>query len=138
MSIITTVLYTISILQILHSGFSSFEFHQLTKNMDSTTYPIPKDIQLECYMGLVVFILTSFLSFKKLEYYPVKPSKENKLKLLSTGQYLKDISLSKANNVHNLIGNDPNGEVTFAPSFVDIQKKREEIALWLKDNTKEE
>lgn len=138
MSILTTILYSISILQILHSGFSSYEFHQLTKNINSTPYPIPKDIQLECYMGLAIFILTSFFSFNQLEYYAVQPSKANKLSLLSTGQYLKDISLSKANNVHNLIGNDPNGEVTFAPSFVDIQKKREAIAIWLKNTSKED
>lgn len=89
-------------------------------------------------MGLAIFIITSFLSFKQLQYYPMKPSKENQLKLLSTSQYLKEISSSKANNVHNLIGDDPHGEVSFAPSFVDIDKKRKDIALWLKNNTKQD
>lgn len=135
MTILTKVLYSISILQILHSGFSSFEFHQLTKNMDPIDYPLPRDIKLECYMGLILFIFTCFLSFKKLQYYPIKPTEGSELNLLSTNQYLKDISLNKANNVHNLIGDDPHGEVSFTPSLVNIQKKREEIALWLKTNS---
>ena len=88
-------------------------------------------------MGLFLFILTSFLSFKKLQYYPIRPSVDNRLKLLTTDQYLKDISLSKANNIHNLIGDDPNGEITFTPNFVDLQRKRKEISDWLNDNSKE-
>lgn len=138
MSLLTKLLYIVSIIQILHSGFSSYEFHQLLKNTNyREQYSLPKDIQLECYMGLFLFILTSFLSFKKLQYYPIRPSVDNRLKLLTTDQYLKDISLSKANNIHNLIGDDPNGEITFTPNFVDLQRKRKEISDWLNDNSKE-
>lgn len=138
MSLLTKLLYIVSIIQILHSGFSSYEFHQLAKNTTYREhYSLPKDIQLECYMGLFLFILTSFLSFKKLQYYPIRPSVDNRLKLLTTDQYLKDISLSKANNIHNLIGDDPNGEITFTPNFVDLQRKRKEISNWLNDNSKE-
>lgn len=138
MSLLTKLLYIVSIIQILHSGFSSYEFHQFAKNTTYREhYSLPKDIQLECYMGLFLFILTSFLSFKKLQYYPIRPSVDNRLKLLTTDQYLKDISLSKANNIHNLIGDDPNGEITFTPNFVDLQRKRKEISNWLNDNSKE-
>lgn len=138
MTFFIKILYIVSVLQVLHSGFSSYEFHQLVKNTNyKDHYSLPKDIQLECYIGLALFILTSFLSFTKLQYYPIKPSINNKLRLLTTDQYLKDISLSRANNVHNLIGNDPNGEVTFTPNFVDLQRKRKEISDWLADNSKE-
>ena len=138
MLFLTKILYIVSILQILHSAFSSYEFHQLVKNTTyQEHYSLPRDIQLECYMGLVLFILAPFLSFTKLQYYPIRPSINNGLKLLTTDQYLKDISLSRANNVHNLIGDDPNGEVTFTPNFVDLQKKRKEISDWLTENSKE-
>lgn len=138
MSFFIKILYILSVLQVLHSGFSSYEFHQLVKNTNyKDYYSLHKDIQLECYIGLALFILTSFLSFTKLQYYPIKPSINNKLRLLTTDQYLKDISLSRANNVHNLIGNDPNGGVTFTPNFVDLQRKRKEISDWLADNSKE-
>lgn len=136
MSFLIKILYIVSILQILHSGFSSYEFHQLVKNTSyKEHYSLPRDIQLECYMGLALFILTSFLSFTKLQYYSIRPSTNDKLKLLTTDEYLKDISLTRANNVHNLIGNDPNGEVTFTPNFVDLQRKRKEISEWLTDSS---
>lgn len=128
MGLTSNILYLISTFQFLHAGFSSYEYYQLMKNLpDVGKNTAPKDIKYETYCALILVILATFLSFNKLEFYPLKGEK----KLLSQNEYLKDISLNKATNVDNLMGNDPTGEVTYTPSFIDIHAKRAEVQKFL-------
>ena len=122
MGLISKLLLVLSIVLIGHSGFSSHEFHQLLKRgARESSSQIPKDIKYETITGLVLFVLSAFLSFEKLSYYPLVGPKKS----LTQGQYLEDIAMSKATNVDNLI--DPAGAVNYTPSFVDIINKREQV-----------
>lgn len=124
MGLISKLLLVLSIVLIGHSGFSSHEFHQLLKRgTRESSSQIPKDIKYETITGLVLFVLSAFLSFEKLSYYPLVGPKKS----LTQGQYLEDIAMSKATNVDNLIGSDPAGAVNYTPSFVDIINKREQV-----------
>ena len=137
MSLLSRVLIVISILQLFHAGFSSSEFHVLLKThlqnssvtVDSS---LPLDIKLEVVMSLVLFTLGIFISFEKLEYYPIRGDKS----VIKTSHYLRDIEFQKAVNVNNLVGSDPNGEVTYTPNLVDVCKKRQEYKDWEINNSK--
>lgn len=130
MGLISKLLLIVSIVLIGHSGFSSYEFHHIVKSSKSSasgsSIRIPKDILYETIVGLAIFVLSSFLSFEKLSYVPLLGPK----KLLTQGQYLLDIEMSKATNVDNLIGSDPAGAVNFTPNFVDIIAKRAQVKEW--------
>ncbi|QLQ80538.1 hypothetical protein HG537_0D05390 [Torulaspora globosa] len=130
MGLISKLLLIVSIVLIGHSGFSSYEFHQIVKSSKNgaseSSIQIPKDILYETITGLVIFVLSSFFSFEKLSYLPLLGPK----KLLTQGQYLLDIEMSKATNVDNLIGSDPAGAVNFTPNFVDIIAKRTQVKEW--------
>lgn len=96
---------------------------------------MPKDIKYETYAGLVLFVLAVFTSFEKLQYLPIE---SNDGMIISEGNYLKEIALNKATNVDNLIGSNPNGEIVFTPSFVDVHAKRKLSREWASNNEKKE
>lgn len=133
MSIISKILYTVAFFQILHSGFASYEFHQYVRAHDlpHVENPLPTDIKFECYMGVCLFILATFLTIEKEKYYPVDSTEK---KVISTGQYLKEIKLNKATSLDNLIGFNPTANVTNTPCLVDIHQKRKEFKEWLEEN----
>ncbi|CAR28191.1 hypothetical protein ZYGR_0N06830 [Zygosaccharomyces rouxii] len=139
MALLSTILILFSSALILHSGFSSHEFHQLLKSLpqDSHSYlghQLPKDIQYEAIAGIITFTIAVFFSFKKLTYYPLQGPQ----KLITLNHYLHEIRMNKATNVDNLIGNDPYGEINHTPNFIDIHAKREETKRWLEQNDKKE
>lgn len=131
MSLFSKLLLVISLLLISHSGFSSYEFHQLLKrgtaqSPSGVSSQIPRDIVYENLIGVALFVLSAFFSFEKLSYYPLLGPKI----ALTQGQYLEDIGMDKATNVDNLIGNDPSGAINHTPSFVDVIAKREQTRQW--------
>lgn len=131
MGLVSKLLLILSIVLLGHSCFSTYEFHQLVTSSTSKaklgqSIPLPKDILYETIAALIIFVLGSFLSFEKLSYLPLVGPK----KLLTQGQYLQDIEMSKATNVDNLIGSDPAGAVNYTPSFVDIIEKRSQAKEW--------
>ncbi|KAL3240353.1 Emc5p RNJ42_03571 [Nakaseomyces bracarensis] len=132
MGIISKVLQTLSLIQLLHAGFSSYEFNQIVKKGVNTSTTLPLDIKFEVLCALILFALGSFLSFDTLQYYTVRGER----KLVGPKEYLADIKLNKATNIDNLIGCDPNGEVSYAPSFVDVKAKREEVQKWMNETQK--
>lgn len=140
MGLTSKLLFLLSIVLLSHSGFSSYEFHQSLKNAtresssSALSIQLPKDIVYETVLGLLIYVLSSFLGFEKLNYYPLLGPR----KLLTQGQYLQDIEMSKATNVDNLIGSDPAGAVDYTPNFVDIHEKRKQVKQWLADNTKKD
>ncbi|KOG98863.1 ER membrane protein complex subunit 5 [Saccharomyces pastorianus] len=140
MTLVSKLLYAVSTLVLLHSGFSSYEFHHLLKlkslnNAQTVIHELPKDIKYETYAGLLLFVLAVFTSFKKLQYLPIE---SNDGMIISEGNYLKEIALNKATNVDNLIGSNPNGEIVFTPSFVDVHAKRKLSREWASNNEKKE
>lgn len=131
MGLISKLLLVLSVVLMAHSGFSSYEFHQLSKRglrelPSELSAQVPKDIIYETVAGLGLFLLSTFLSFEKLSYYPLLGPK----KALTQGQYLEDITMRKATNVDNLIGSDPAGAVDYTPSFVDVIDKRAQVRQW--------
>lgn len=139
MSLISKVLSVISIITILHAGFSSYEFNQLAKSVPvkpKVLEAIPLDIQCEAIIGLLLFILSSFLAFDKLQVTPLRNcgadgKASNVIKL---NQYLKYISLNEASNVDNMMGRDLTGHVSYTPSMVGIHAKRKAVQDWIKSD----
>ncbi|CEP60624.1 Emc5p LALA0_S01e15236g [Lachancea lanzarotensis] len=132
MSLISKFVFTVALLQILHSGFSSHEFvtmkQRLAANsdLDLDALFLPRDVQIEAFCGVVLLALSIFLSFGKQEFLPLS----GKLKLLKQDGVLQEISINKATNAKNLAGSNPYGEITNLPSFVDIHAKRAEVRRW--------
>lgn len=128
----------ISIITILHAGFSSYEFNQLAKSVPvkpKVLEAIPLDIQCEAIIGLLLFILSSFLAFDKLQVTPLRncgaaDGKGNDV--ITLNQYLKYISLNEASNVDNMMGRDLTGHVSYTPSMVGIHAKRKAVQDWIK------
>ncbi|CCH60962.1 hypothetical protein TBLA_0D04660 [Henningerozyma blattae CBS 6284] len=137
MSILSKVLFGVGIIQLLHAGFSSYEFHQLLKSStninessnEQKLYQLPNDIKLEVFISLAILTVSIFLSFNKLKYYPINNKNDE---IITEGEYLSNIQMSKASNVDNLVGSDPTGYITYLPNMVDIQAKRKEVAEYLK------
>lgn len=125
----------VALAQLFHSGFSSYEFHQLKKQLAAGSsvaidqISLPKDIRLEVLSGLILFTFSVFMSFGKLTYLPLS----GKPVLLSQHEYLKEIDMNRATMTNNLIGSDPYGEITYTPNFVDVHAKRKELKQWLND-----
>lgn len=139
MDILSKILILIASALILHSGFSSHEFHQLIKSIpqDSLTQgdrQLPKNIQYEAVAGIITFTIAIFSSFRKLRFYPLQGPHN----LITLNQYLKEVHMNKATNIDNLIGNDPYGEINHTPNFVNVHAKREETKRWLEQNNKKE
>lgn len=132
MSILRKILYAVSVLQILHSGFSSYEFHKYIRdsNIPHLDKTIPSDIKFECYMGFFLFILATFLTIEKDSYYPVDSMEK---KIITSSQYLKEIKLNKATNLDNLIGLNPTGNISNTPCIIDVHQKRKEFNDWAKN-----
>lgn len=125
MSILSKSFYFIAWIQIIHSGVSSYEFHQIVKhiileNPDAKTPGLPDDVKLEALCGLLFFILGTFISQSKLKYLSIRGEE----RIMETDEYLKPIELNKASSTDVVINNDPYGEINYLPSFVDIHAKR--------------
>ncbi|GMM55542.1 Emc5 protein [Maudiozyma humilis] len=140
MALFPKILQALSLVVISHSAFSSYEFHQVVKQLsqelidDSVT--LPKDITYEAVCGLLIFVLASFLEFEKITFFPLRRNHGEPIETLSQGQYLKHITLNKATNVDNLLDSDPTGDVSYTPNMVNIHEKRKIMDDWLKKQQK--
>ncbi|EDO16154.1 hypothetical protein Kpol_1070p37, partial [Vanderwaltozyma polyspora DSM 70294] len=70
MSVLSKVFVVVAIIQLMHSGFSSSEFHRLVRSqsINSSRYvgvTLPLDIKLEAYIGMILFTIGIFMSFEK-------------------------------------------------------------------------
>ncbi|KAM3162525.1 Emc5 [Lachancea thermotolerans] len=134
MPLVSKTLLVLAIFQLLHSGFSSHEFLTIKKrlvtqsNLDVAHLQLPKDVQLEAMSGVILLILSVFMSFSKLCYL----SLGGKLKVLRVNEYLKEINMNKATSDKNLAGCNPYGEMCYTPNLVDVHAKREQVAQWNK------
>lgn len=138
MTYLSSLLLIISILQLIHSGFSSYEFHQFKKDAitlngnQASSIKMPLDIQIEAMVGLFLFTISIFLSFQKLKYYPM----QSNLKILTQNMFLQEINMNKATTVDNLIGNDPFGQIIYCPNFVNVHEKRRTVQEYLSKTIK--
>ncbi|AAS51828.1 ADL092Wp [Eremothecium gossypii ATCC 10895] len=132
MSYISKILLAISVLQLVHSGFSSFEFHRLKRHLTLADgipqgFRLPSDIKAEVVCALVLFTLGIFLSFEKLQHLPLTGSRTP----LTQDLYLHEIRMSEATKTDNLIGSETYGDFTFMPSFIDVHARRKEIRTYM-------
>lgn len=132
MSLFSKSLFLLAWLQLIHSGFSSYEFHRVSKqlvldNPDAVLPKLPLDIKLEAISGLVFFILAEFIGNSVLRFLTIRGEE----RIIDTHEYLKPVSMNKASNINVLLNSDPYGEINYHPSFVDIQAKRKEMKEFL-------
>lgn len=132
MSLFSKSLFLLAWLKLIHSGFSSYEFHTVSKqlvldNPDAVLPKLPLDIKLEAISGLVFFILAEFIGNSVLRYLTIRGEE----RIIDTHEYLKPVSMNKASNINVLLNSDPYGEINYHPSFVDIQAKRKEMKEFL-------
>ncbi|KAL6949079.1 hypothetical protein ACO0QE_001567 [Hanseniaspora vineae] len=131
MAILSKIIITVALMQLLHSGYSIYEFNEINKRMGSavigTNANLPLDIKYEVYSALVLFILGVFCSFDKITYTPFSSTHTK-----NTGEYLQPIAMNKATTIDNLQELDPYGMVNNTPYIVDIIAKRKAYSEWEK------
>lgn len=136
MSIFSKLLGFIGTIQLLHAGFSSYEFHQLLKTIEleqhDTIIKLPNDIKLEVLISFILIVISTFLSLNKITFYTLNDEK------ISTNNYLQNIKYSKFTNIENLKGSSDSGLFYNTPFLLDIVAKRNEINDYLnkEDKTK--
>lgn len=141
MTFISKTIQYISFIVILHAGFSSYEFHQTYKQLSindisSDILTLPKDIKYEAILGFILFIISVFISFEKIQYFSLRRQEGHSIETLSQGQYLKFISLNKATDSDNMMNSDPTGDVSYTPNMIHIHEKRKQMSDWLQKQQK--
>lgn len=121
--------YFLGLVLLIHSGYSSYEWHQLLQANNQPFGGLPIDIILETLIGMTVVVFGSILSIKNLSFYTIK----SELKKPAT-TYLKPIELK--HNIKHLeeFGVDHYEELVSRLDFINITEKREEYADWISRN----
>ncbi|KAH3900987.1 uncharacterized protein SCODWIG_01899 [Saccharomycodes ludwigii] len=144
MSFLSKTLVIISILQLIHSGYSTYEFNQVIKqlnlkktltistsasNYNTFASSLPMDIQYEALFALFLFTIGIFFSFETVSYIPLSSKK-----VVQTAEYLQPIDMNRASILDNLQEIDPYGGINNTPMLTDLLQKRREYREWAKKN----
>ncbi|KAG2734208.1 hypothetical protein G9P44_002214 [Scheffersomyces stipitis] len=119
------VFYFVGVLLLVHSGYSSFEFHKLTV-LSHYSGSLPVDIVAEAVVGILIIVIGSISSIKNL---PVLSLKGEKVYHKST--YLKFIEMKNAVTVAEKVGLSDYDELKNRVGFINIVNKRKEYTEWL-------
>ncbi|ODV82197.1 uncharacterized protein CANTADRAFT_4224 [Suhomyces tanzawaensis NRRL Y-17324] len=137
----SSVLYIVGGVLVLHAAYSSMEFHLLAKSMhqECTFTTVPSDIIHETVYGLVLIILGAIRSVRNEVAYTVEGSEssEGALKGININvavkqdhEYLRPIEMKRAVAVSERIGLNDYAEFESRVDFVDLVEKRKEFNQW--------
>lgn len=127
-----SALPVISSLALLHAGYSSWEYTQLTKT-HSIGICFPQDIALEVVISLALFLVHTFL-FNKTE---------KELSLVDQGRIIQRTKLRPLLMKDAVVDEEIKGGNIFKivdtrAGFIDIVRLREEFAQWEDEQQKEQ
>ncbi|KAL6454691.1 EMC5 ER membrane protein complex subunit 5 [Candida maltosa Xu316] len=118
------LLYLIGSLLLIHSGYSSFEYHKI-----STHYHHINDatnIIIESIIGIFLLVIGSIVSITNQPFYSV-----NNQVVTSDSKYLKYIEMKDAVQLSEKVGITDYEEYNSRLPFIDIKQKRTEYKEWL-------
>ncbi|KAG7662817.1 uncharacterized protein J8A68_003671 [[Candida] subhashii] len=118
--------YTIGLLLLFHSGYSSFEFHKLTTISHHST-SLPYDIIIESIVGIIIIIIGSIISIENQPFLTI----DNEV-VSSDAKYLKFIEMKQSVQLSEKVGINDYEELNSRLPFVNIIKKRQEYHDWIK------
>ncbi|KAI5950761.1 hypothetical protein KGF54_003835 [Candida jiufengensis] len=130
------ILYIVGLLLLLHSGYSSFEFHKFiihNNSINSINSPtnLPLDISIEAIIGFIIILIGSIISIENSNYLSI----ENKI-IKEEFKYLKSINLSDSFQIGEKIGIGEFEELNSRLPFIDIVKIRNDYSKWVNEEKK--
>lgn len=128
-------------LLLVHSAYSSFEFHQLVKSTHET-HGLPLDITVESICGIIVIIVGAVRSVENGAFYKIAGKDSGEVdsvlndvqineRIYSNDKYLKPIEMKQAVALTETIGLSDYQELVTRVDFIDIIQKRKDYANWL-------
>ncbi|KAK6202520.1 magnesium transporter [Scheffersomyces amazonensis] len=124
----TLVTYFVGLLLLVHSGYSSYEFHKLSAITHQSSH-LPIDILVETLVGIIVIVIGGFNSI------------ENSSVLTFDGReiqpdykYLKPIEMKDSVKLIERIGTSDYEELESRLPFIDIVGKRKKYDEWVKSH----
>lgn len=127
--------YFVGLLLLLHSGFSSFEFHQWTKSAVGS-HSLPLDIVIESIIGILVIVVGAIKSVENEPSYSIDGTEGDADSILNDVQinkvvytvdkYLRPIEMKKAVEVIENVGLSDFEVFETRVAFIDIVAKRKE------------
>ncbi|EER36167.1 predicted protein [Candida tropicalis MYA-3404] len=119
------LLYLLGSLLLVHSGYSSFEFHKITIHHHDLN-KLPLDIVIESIVGILLLVIGAIVSIQNESYL----SLDNKI-VNNESTYLKYIEMKDAVQVGEKVGVTDYEEFNSRLPFIDVVKKRKEYSEWL-------
>ncbi|KAI5966744.1 uncharacterized protein KGF55_000153 [Candida pseudojiufengensis] len=127
------ILYLVGFILLLHSGYSSFEFHKFqshsTSNLKISNLPL--DISIEAIIGFIIIIIGSIKSIENQAYLSINNEIVN-----DEFKYLKSINLSDSFQIGEKIGITEFEELDSRLPFINIGKIRKEYSDWINEQEK--
>ncbi|KAK6460598.1 magnesium transporter [Scheffersomyces coipomensis] len=124
----TLVLYFVGILLLIHSGYSSYEFHKLS-SLSHHSQDLPQDILLETLIGIVVIVIGGISSIEN----PNALSLNGEL-IIPEHKYLKPIQMKDSVKLNEKIGISDYEDLNSRLPFINIVKKRKEYDDFIKSS----
>ncbi|CAK9436457.1 uncharacterized protein LODBEIA_P10150 [Lodderomyces beijingensis] len=117
-------LYLVGTLLLVHSGYSSFEFHKLTASTHKQ-HSLPLDISLEAVVGFIIILVGAITSIENPKYLSV----EDKI-ISEESRYLKPIEMKNAVQLGEQLGLADYSDLENRVAFIDVRRIRGEYADW--------
>ncbi|KAK6458858.1 magnesium transporter [Scheffersomyces xylosifermentans] len=125
----TAAFYVVGLLLLIHSGYSSFEFHKLSI-VSHYHGSLPIDIVLETVIAIIIIVIGAITSVSNTPVLSLKGEQIN-----SRSKFLKFIEMKDAVTVIESIGLSDYEELNTRVGFINIIKKRREYSEWLGQST---
>ena len=124
------ILYFVGTLLLVHSGYSSFEFHKISTHYHTDYRLPPMDIILESVIGIILLVIGSIVSIQNQPFLSIANDKHNMI-IKNDSKYLRFIEMKDAVQLSEKIGITDYEEYNSRASFIDINQKRKEYNDWL-------
>lgn len=137
MTFITKIYYLAGTVLLIDSGYSSYKINQL--GLDSTSYVLPVDLQIETVLGTILVILGAIFDAranKNRELGPITPLSNANIDLL-TSSPLKEVNVERAMSVFETEGFTPFDYLDNRSDFVDWNARRRRYTTWLREQGNE-
>ena len=119
------LLYLLGSLLLIHSGYSSFEFHKIAIHHYKLN-KLPLDIVIELIIGIFLLVMGAIISIENESFL----SLDNKV-VHNESKYLKFIEMKDAVQLGEKVGITDYEEFNSRLPFIDVVKKRKEYSEWL-------
>lgn len=118
------LLYLIGCLLLLHSGYSSHEFHKLSTSLHKK-YTLPLDISLEAVVAFIFILIASIVSIENPKHLTIDDEV-----VREELRFLKPIEMKDSVQLGEVLGVNEFENLLSRVPFIDVTKMRLEYANW--------